>query len=237
MHNTRSIFHREIRGFFNTPMAYIFLVIFSVFNGYFFTSTFFLYNQSDLRSLFSVVPMVYLIFVPAISMGLIARENNIGTMETIATLPIKTYEFVLGKYFAAVVLILLGLLATIIHFITLVKFGAKIDYGALFTGYIGLALVGSMYASIGIFASSITDNQVVAFIIGVFIVLVFFLMGFFLPLVPTNFAGIVQYISVDYHYSNISRGVIDSRNIVYFLSVIGFFLIMTVQSLESRKWS
>ena len=237
MHNTRSIFQREIRGFFNSPMAYIFLVIFSIFNGYFFTSTFFLYNQSDLRSLFSVVPMVYLIFVPAISMGLIARENNIGTMETISTLPLKTYEFVLGKYFAAVMLILLGLLATIIHFITLVKFGTIIDYGALFTGYIGFALVGSMYASIGTFASSITDNQVVAFIIGVFIVLVFFLMGFFLPLVPTNLAGIIQYISVDYHYSNISRGVIDSRNIVYFLSVIGFFLIMTVQSLESRRWS
>ena len=236
MHNTRSIFQREIRGFFNSPMAYIFLVIFSIFNGYFFTSTFFLYNQSDLRSLFSVVPMVYLIFVPAISMGLIARENNIGTMETISTLPLKTYEFVLGKYFAAVMLILLGLLATIIHFITLVKFGTIIDYGALFTGYIGLALVGSMYASIGTFASSITDNQVVAFIIGVFIVLVFFLMGFFLPLVPTNLAGIIQYISVDYHYSNISRGVIDSRNIVNFLSVIGFFLIMTVQSLESRRW-
>ena len=236
MHNTRSIFQREIRGFFNSPMAYIFLVIFSIFNGYFFTSTFFLYNQSDLRSLFSVVPMVYLIFVPAISMGLIARENNIGTMETISTLPLKTYEFVLGKYFAAVMLILLGLLATIIHFITLVKFGTIIDYGALFTGYIGLALVGSMYASIGTFASSITDNQVVAFIIGVLIVLVFFLMGFFLPLVPTNLAGIIQYISVDYHYSNISRGVIDSRNIVYFLSVIGFFLIMTVQSLESRRW-
>ena len=236
MHNTRSIFQREIRGFFNSPMAYIFLVIFSIFNGYFFTSTFFLYNQSDLRSLFSVVPMVYLIFVPAISMGLIARENNIGTMETISTLPLKTYEFVLGKYFAAVMLILLGLLATIIHFITLVKFGTKIDYGALFTGYIGLALVGSMYASIGIFASSITDNQVIAFIIGVFIVLVFFLMGFFLPLVPANLAGIIQYISVDYHYSNISRGVIDSRNIIYFLSVIGFFLAMTVQSLESRRW-
>ena len=160
MHNTRSIFQREIRGFFNSPMAYIFLVIFSIFNGYFFTSTFFLYNQSDLRSLFSIVPMVYLIFVPAISMGLIARENNIGTMETIATLPLKTHEFILGKYFAAVALILLGLLATIIHFITLVKFGTAIDYGALFTGYIGLALVGSMYASIGTFASSITDNQV-----------------------------------------------------------------------------
>ena len=236
MHNTRSIFHREIRGFFNTPMAYIFLVIFSVFNGYFFTSTFFLYNQSDLRSLFSVVPMVYLIFVPAISMGLIARENNIGTMETIATLPIKTHEFVLGKYFAAVVLILLGLLATIIHFITLVKFGAKIDYGALFTGYIGLALVGSMYASFGIFASSITDNQVVAFIIGIFIVIIFFLMDKMLMFVPVYLTGIIQYLSVDYHLSNISRGVIDSRNLIYFASVVGFFLFMTVRVLEIRKW-
>ena len=231
MHNTRTIFLREIRSFFNSPMAYIFLVIFAIFNGYFFTSTFFLYNQSDLRSLFSVVPMVYLIFVPAISMGLIAREKNIGTMETIATLPLKTYEFVLGKYLAVISLILVGLVATIIHLFTLMKFGSKIDYGALLTGYIGLALVGSMYASIGTFASSITDNQVVAFI-----VLIFFLMGFFLPLVPSSFAGIIQYLSVDYHYSNISRGVIDSRNLVYFLSVIGFFLVMTVQSLELRKW-
>ena len=236
MHNTWTIFLREIRSFFNSPMAYIFLVIFAIFNGYFFTSTFFLYNQSDLRSLFSVVPMVYLIFVPAISMGLIAREKNIGTMETIATLPLKTYEFVLGKYLAVISLILVGLVATIIHLFTLMKFGSKIDYGALLTGYIGLALVGSMYASIGTFASSITDNQVVAFIIGVFIVLIFFLMGFFLPLVPSSFAGIIQYLSVDYHYSNISRGVIDSRNLVYFLSVIGFFLVMTVQSLELRKW-
>ena len=236
MHNTRAVFLREIRSFFNSPMAYIFLVIFAIFNGYFFTSTFFLYNQSDLRSLFSVVPMVYLIFVPAISMGLIAREINIGTMETIATLPLKTYEFVFGKYLAVVSLILLGLLATIIHLFTLAKFGSKIDYGALMTGYIGLGLVGSMYAAIGTFASSITDNQVVAFIIGVFIVLIFFLMGFFLPLVPSSLAGIIQYLSVDYHYSNISRGVIDSRNLVYFLSVIGFFLVMTVQSLELRKW-
>ena len=236
MNNTRAVFLREIRSFFNSPMAYIFLVIFAIFNGYFFTSTFFLYNQSDLRSLFSVVPMVYLIFVPAISMGLIARERNIGTMETIATLPLKTYEFVLGKYLAVTSLILLGLLATIIHLFTLAKFGSKIDYGALMTGYIGLALVGSMYAAIGTFASSITDNQVVAFIIGVFIVLIFFLMGFFLPLVPTSLAGIIQYLSVDYHYSNISRGVIDSRNLVYFLSIIGFFLVLTVQSLEVRKW-
>ena len=93
-----------------------------------------------------------------------------------------------------------------------------------------------MYAAIGTFASSITDNQVVAFIIGVFIVLIFFLMGFFLPLVPASLAGIIQYLSVDYHYSNISRGVIDSRNLVYFLSIIGFFLVLTVQSLEVRKW-
>ena len=236
MHNTRSIFHREIRGFFNTPMAYIFLVIFSVFNGYFFTSTFFLYNQSDLRSLFSVVPMVYLIFVPAISMGLIARENNIGSMETISTMPLNTYEFVLGKFLAGFCLILLGLGATVIHFITLVSVGTNVDYGAIFSGYLGLALMGAMYTAVGTYASSVTDNQVVAFIIGVFLVLVFYMLDKTLVFVPHSIAGIIQFLAVDYHLSNISRGVIDSRNLIYFFSMIGFFIFLTIQTLEVRRW-
>ena len=217
-------------------MAYIFLVVFSIVNGYFFSNTFFLIGQSDLRSLFNIIPMVYLFFIPAITMSLIAKEKNVGTMEVLCTLPIKDYELIIGKFLSSISLILVGLVFTSIHLITLIKFGTNIDYGALFTGYLGLFFAGAVYAAIGTFASSLFDNQVVAFIIGVFIVLVFFLMGFFLPLIPTNLAGIIQYISVDYHYSNISRGVIDSRNIVYFLSVIGFFLIMTVQSLESRRW-
>lgn len=236
MRNVKTIYLREIRSFFNSPMAYIFLVIFAVVNGYFFMNTFFLYDQSDMRALFSIVPLVYLFFIPAVSMGLIARENNLGTMEIVSTLPLHYTEFVAGKFLAALSLILLGLLATVVHFITLVSVGTNIDYGAVFSGYFGLALVGAVYAAIGTFASSVTDNQVVAFIIGVFIVLIFFLLDKLLLFVPATLAGLIQYLSVEYHYSNISRGVIDTRNLIYFASVIGFFLYLTVQNLEVRKW-
>ena len=237
MRNIRTVYLRELVGFFNSPMAYIFLVIFAIVNGYFFTNRFFLFGQSDLRSLFDIVPLVFLFFIPAISMGLIARENDIGTMETMSTLPLSTVQFVLGKFIAALCLILLGLLATSIHFITLVFVGTNIDYGAIFSGYLGLALMGATFAAIGTYASSITQNQVVAFIIGLFMVLIIFMLDKTLIFVPSSIAGLLQFLAIDYHLSNMSRGVIDSRNIIYFLSVIGFFLIMTVQSLESRRWS
>lgn len=235
MLNIKIIYLREIRAFFNSPMAYIFLVIFAIVNGYFFTNTFFLYGQSDMRALFNIVPLVYLFFIPAVSMGLIAQEKNMGTMETIATLPLETYEFVLGKFLAALSLILLGLLATTVHVVTLIKVGSNVDYGVVFTGYLGLALVGAMYTSIGTFSSSITDNPVVAFIVGLFIILVFFLMDKMLMFIPGSLSGLIQSLAVDFHLSNIFRGVVDSRNLIYFASMISFFLFITVQSINFRK--
>ena len=236
MKNILTIYKKEFFGYFTTPMAYIFLVVFSITNGYFFSNTFFLIGQSDLRTLFNIIPMVYLFFIPAITMGLIAKEKNLGTMEVLSTLPIKDYELVLGKYLSSLSLIFVGLIFTDIHCITLLQFGTNIDYGALFSGYLGLLLVGAVYAAIGTFASSLFDNQVVAFIIAVFIVLMFFLFDKLLIFVPSFLAGTIQYISVDYHFSNISRGVIDSRNIIFFLSIIAFFLFMTIRIVESRKW-
>ena len=236
MRNLKAVYFKEMKSYFNSPMAYIFLVIFAVINGYFFTRTFFLFDQSDMRSLFNIIPLVYLFFIPAVTMSLIARENNLGTMEVISTLPLKDIDFVLGKFFAALSLVISGLAITLIHLITLAQVGTNVDYGAIFTGYLGLALVGAVYSSVGTFASSITDNQVVAFIIGIFIVLIFFLMDKMLMFVPIYLTGFIQYLSVDFHLSNISRGVIDSRNLVYFASVIGFFLFMTVCNLEIRKW-
>jgi len=236
MRNVSTICKRELGAFFNSPMAYIFLVIFAIVNGYFFTNTFFLFGQSDLRVLFDIVPLVYLFFIPAVSMGLIARENNLGTMETMSTMPINTYEFVLGKFLAASSLILLGLVATSIHLFTLISVGTNVDYGAIFSGYLGLALMGGTYAAIGTYASSVTENQVVAFIIGVFIVLVFFMLDKTLVFVPRSIAGFVQFLAVDYHLSNISRGVIDSRNLVYFFSMIGFFIFLTIRTLEMKRW-
>jgi len=236
MRNLKAIYFKEIKSYFNSPMAYIFLVIFTVINGYFFTRTFFLFDQSDMRSLFNIIPLVYIFFIPAVTMGLIAREKNMGTMEVISTLPLKDMDFVLGKFLSALSLIIIGLFITLIHFFTLTQVGTNIDYGAIFTGYLGLALVGAVYSSVGTFASSVTDNQVVAFIIGIFIVIIFFLMDKMLMFVPISLAGIIQFLSVDYHLSNISRGVIDSRNLIYFSSVVGFFLFMTVRVLEIRKW-
>ena len=236
MRNLKAIYFKEMRSYFNSPMAYIFLVIFTVINGYFFTQTFFLFNQSDMRSLFNIIPLVYLFFIPAVTMSLIAREKNIGTMEVMSTLPLKDFDFVVGKFMAALSLILVGLLITLVHFFTLTNVGTNIDYGAVFTGYLGLVLAGAVYSSVGTFASSVTDNQVVAFIIGIFIVIIFFLMDKMLMFVPISLTGIIQYLSVDYHLSNISRGVIDSRNLIYFASVVGFFLFMTVRVLEIQKW-
>ena len=237
MHSILTIYKKELRSFFTSPMAYIFLVVFALVNGYFFTNTFFLYNQSDMRALFGIVPLVYLFFIPAVSMGLISREKSLGTIEIISTLPVRERDIVLGKYLAGLTLILVALLTTAVHYITLYNVGTTVDHGAVFTGYLGLALLGGVYTSVGVFASSLTENQVIAFIVGIAIVLAFFLMDKLLFFVPASMAGIIQYLSTEFHLSNISRGVIDTRNLIYFGSVIGFFLSMTTRVLESRKWS
>ena len=185
MRNIKAIFKKELYSFFSSPMAYIFLVVFALVNGYFFTNTFFLYDQSNMRSLFSIVPLVYLFFIPAVSMGLLSREKGLGTLEILSTLPIHDYELVIGKYLAALALIIIALSTSIIHYITLSFVGTNIDHGAILSGYLGLALMGGVYAAIGIFSSSVTDNQVVAFIIGIAIVIAFFLMDQLLVFVPS----------------------------------------------------
>ena len=236
MNNVMAIYRKELGAYFKSPIAYIFLVFFALFNGYFFTNTFFLFDQSDMRALFNIVPMIYLFFIPAVTMGIIAREKNLGTHELMATLPIKDVELILGKYLSAFTLIMAGLGFTLVHFLTLLTVGTNIDYGGVMCGYLGLALVGAFYASIGTFTSSLTDNQVVAFIIAAVFVIGFYLLDKLLIFVPNMLAGPIQFMAVDYHLSNISRGVIDSRNLVYFGSLIWLFLAMTVRVIEMRKW-
>ncbi len=236
MRNVKTIYLRELKFFFNSPMAYIFLVIFSLINGYFFTNTFFLINQSDLRSLFGIVPVVFLFIIPAVTMGLIAWEKNSGTIELISTLPVKDTHFVLGKYLAGLTLIMVGLAFSLVHFITLIVVGTNIDLGAVICGYFGIVLLAAFYSAIGTFASSLTENQVVAFIIGIAFVITFYLLDKVLIFVPNTMSGIFQYISVEYHLSNIARGVVDSRNIIYFGSMIWLFLTLTTRVVEIRKW-
>ena len=149
MSNILTIYKKELHSFFSSPMAYIFLVVFALINGYFIIQ-FFLINESDMRSLFGIVPLVYLFFIPAVSMGLISREKSLGTIEIISTMPILERDIVIGKYLAGLTLILVGLLGTMIHYITLFNVGSTIDHGAVFTGYIGLILLGGVYTSVGL---------------------------------------------------------------------------------------
>ena len=230
------ITRKEIKSYFNSPAAYIVLVIFLLLSGWFFASPLFINNQANLRTLFGIIPLLFLFFVPAITMGLISREKNTGTIELLATLPIKDSQIIMGKFWASVSLIGIGLLFTLIHFITVVILGTNIDFGAIFCGYIGLLMLGTVYSAIGIFASSITSNQIVSLIISFFIIFFFFILKFSLFFIPDFLVGIFQFLSIDYHFSNITRGVIDTRNIIYFVSLIILFLKLAQTSLENRNW-
>ncbi len=237
MRNNYTILYRkEVSSFFNSPVAYITLVVFLLINAWFAMSTFFLINESDLRTLFSIVPIVYLFFVPAITMSLIAKEKNTGTMEFITTLPFSDGDIIVAKFLAALTLVGAALAFTLVHLITLLMIGNNIDIGALLSGYLGLLLVGAAYTAIGTFGSTVTDNQITAFLISFMIIFIFFILDKILIFVPGFLGSIFQFLSIDYHLNNISRGVIDSRNLIYFGSLISFFLLVSVRILEMRKW-
>ncbi|RKY55165.1 MAG: ABC transporter, partial [Candidatus Neomarinimicrobiota bacterium] len=168
--NYKILYRKEVGSFFNSPVAYITLVVFLLINAWFTMSTFFLINESDLRTLFSIVPIVYLFFIPAITMGLISKEKNTGTLEFITTLPFSDGDIIIAKFLAALTLVGAALAFTLVHFITLLFIGNNIDIGALLTGYFGLLLVGGVYAAVGTFGSTITDNQITAFLVSFLII-------------------------------------------------------------------
>lgn len=235
MSYTSIIAEKELKGYFNSPAAYIVLVIFLLLSGWFFASPLFLNNTADLRSLFGIVPIIYLFFVPAVTMNLISKEKSSGTLEILSTLPIRESQIILGKFWASLGLICIGLVFTLIHLITIMILGTNIDYGPIFCGYIGLLLMGAFYSAIGIFASTITSNQIVAFIISFFIVFFLFVIQYSLFFIPSFLTELFQYLGTGYHFQNISRGVIDSRNLIYFLSATALFLKLSISLLESRK--
>lgn len=233
--NTWIFCQRELKSYFNSPIAYIVITIFLLISGWFFFNSLFIVEQVSLRGLFSIVPFVFMFFAPAISMRLISEEKRSGTIEVLATLPVKDWEIIFGKFLSALILLSVAVLLTLTYALTL-SFMGNLDGGALVGGYLGLILVGATYLSVGVFTSSLTKNQVVAFVVSFVIVFALFVLDKVAIFFPGFLAGLLQYISVDYHFSNIARGVIDSRDIIYYFSVIFFFLILAVRSLEGRKW-
>jgi ABC-2 type transport system permease protein len=233
--NVGPIFRREARSYFNSPVAYVVIIVFLCIIGWFFTNNLFLMNTATMRIVFELVPLLFLFFVPAITMRLLAEEKKAGTLELLTTKPVRDVEIILGKFLAAWVLLAAALVPTLLYAVTVGLLGS-LDLGPVFTGYLGLLLMGGVYIAIGLFASSLTENQIVAFIISFLIVLALFLMDKVLMYVPEAFASTMEYISIDYHFSNIARGVIDSRDIIYFGSLLGISLYLATISLERRKW-
>lgn len=235
MHYIKTIARKEFTSFFKSPAAYMVLVGFLIITGWFFANPLFLINQSDLRTLFSIIPIIFLIFIPAITMGLVSKENNNGTIELLSTMPVKSSDIVIGKFIAGLGLIITGLVLSLIHPITIMLIGTNVDVGAMFTGYLGLILLASAYSAIGLFASCLTKNQIIAFIISFVIIFFFFILDYALFFIPSAISGIFQYLSINYHFSNIAKGVIDTRNVIYFGSLTYVFLFLASTSLDLKK--
>ena len=190
-----------------------------------------------MRGFFGLMPWIFLFFIPAVTMKLWAEEKKIGTIEILMTLPIRDYEVVIGKFLACLALLSVTILLTLVVPFSVMYLGNP-DGGTLITGYIGLLLMGGAYIAIGFFASTLTENQIVAFIIGIVVCLTLLLIGEDIVLfkTPDWLFPIFSYLGLGAHYSSILRGVLDSRDIVYYLSVIAFFLYLSTLAVESRKW-
>ncbi len=241
-----TIFLKEINTFFSSLIGYIVVGVFLGILGlimFVFPDTSLLnYNYATLDQLFDIAPIVFMFLIPAVTMRSFAEENQTGTIELLATRPLSDWAIVGGKYLACLALVVFALVPTLLYYITVHNLGSpagNLDSGAIMGSYIGLVFLSAVFAAIGIFASSLTNNQIVGFILAVFLCFIFHWGFRFLSNLPV-FVGqvddIVQMFGIDYHYSSISRGVIDTRDVVYFLSLIGVFLAMTVTSLERRKW-
>lgn len=223
--NTRVILTKELRAYFDSPVAYIFMMIFLLLSGSYFVGNLFLQNVSSLRAFFESAPLLLLFFAPAVTMRLISEEKHSGTFEIIQTAPVNTGEFVFGKFLAAWLLLLAALLPTLIYVITIASLGTM-DVGPLIGGYLGLFLLGGTFIAAGTLGSTLSNNQIVALIISFLLVLVLYSIDKILLFIPGPLVSTVEYLSVGSHYTSMARGVLDSRDILYYLSAITLFVLL-----------
>ncbi len=199
-------------------------------------------SYAQLDGLFQLAPTIFMFLLPAITMRSLAEEQQTGTIELLFTRPVSDWQIVSGKFLACFALVLVALLPTVMYYVTVWQLGApkgNLDSGGILGSYIGLLALAAVFVAIGIFASSLTNNQIVAFVLATFLCFFFYLAFDYLSRLPVFFGksdDIVQSMGIQYHYEAMSRGVVDTRNVVYFLSLIALFLAATVLSLSRRRW-
>jgi ABC-2 type transport system permease protein len=240
MHAIWVIAKRELGSFFDSLIAYILLILFLGFSGFFtwlFGSDIFFVGQASLQSFFNIAFWTLFFFIPALTMRLLAEEKKTGTIELLLTKAVTDREVVIGKFLSTLLLVAIALAFTLPYVVTLANIG-NIDYGEIFSGYLGLLLMSAAYISIGLYASSITSNQIVAFLLAMLIGLFFHLIFGVLANNNTGFAGqLLSTLSLSDHFESISRGVIDTRDLIYFLSIILIGLFLSELSLTKRNIS
>lgn len=234
------IARKELQTFFDSLVAYILLVAFLGFSGFFtwlYGQDVFFVKQATLQPFFGIAYWTLFFFIPAITMRSLAEENKTGTIELLLTKPVTTWQVLWGKFLACFALIFFALLCTLPYYITIINLG-KVDSGVVLCGYLGLLLISSAYIAIGIFASSITNNQIVAFLVALFIGIFFQIL---FGMLGSNLSGTMgetlNYLSLSSHYDAVTRGVVDSRDLIYFGSVIFMSLVLAEGSLAKRSIS
>lgn len=235
MRNILTIAQKELVAYFTSPMGYVAMLFFLVICGLIFVlSTAMSMPKADLTPMLHTMVFLSLLICPAITMGLLAQETNSGTYEMLMTKPVRDIEVVIGKYLGALGLYL-AIIVLSLEFLLIFKIFGQPDMGQTLAGYIGLILTGMAFLAVGVFASSLTSNQIAAWAIGVTVLLFLWLVGW-LSYSGSGVLGVVaKSISAYESFEDFKRGIVDAKNIIYFLSVMGFFLFLTVRSLESRR--
>ncbi|HEX3901584.1 MAG TPA: ABC transporter permease subunit [Polyangia bacterium] len=229
------ISRREIRSYFNSPVAYIVVPVFVVLTGYLFFTQLFMEKQADMRGFFNIMPLLFMFLIPAITMRLLADERSSGTLELLITMPVRDWEVVVGKFLAAMALLCTAIGLTLAFAITVKSLG-PLDRGPTIGGYLGLVLMGGAYVAIGVMASSLTRNSIVSFIVAFAISFALYLLGKLTQFLPESWQKLVAYLSIDGHFENIGRGVVDTRDVIYYLSVMTVSLLVATLALDSRRW-
>jgi gliding motility-associated transport system permease protein len=224
---------KEILVSLKTPSAYVVIIVFLLISGYMFADGLYLSNVATLRPFFTLTSVLFLFFIPALTMRSFSEEFRSGTMEVLATHPVGRTKLITAKLLSSYLIVVASLIPTLLYFIIVASLG-NIDTGAAIAGYIGLLFLASGYVSAGVFASSLTQNQVVAFIISLFILFVFFILDKVTALTTGSVAYVLQYASSDFHLANFYKGAIDLRDVVYFGGVTLFFSSLTSKWLELK---
>ncbi|HEX8539297.1 MAG TPA: ABC transporter permease subunit [Cystobacter sp.] len=238
MGTTLAVARREFRSFFNSPVAYIVLGGFLLTAGWLYFSTLFVAGQASLRGFFGVAPVLFVVFAPAVTMRLIAEERKSGTLELLLTMPLNDWQVVTGKFLAALGMVGVGLLLTLPYPLSVAALtapGASFDWGPVVMGYVGLVLLASSFLAIGLWASALSRNQIVGFIIGLVLCFAFYFVDKFAVVLPQTLSEVLQYLSVDYHFDNIARGVLDSRDVLFYVTLTVVGLALTTRTLSNVR--